>query len=219
MDKRKILADHYPFWEQLTSQEEEFLLASAGQKNFAKGEHFEMTQTDCRGIGLLLSGEMRVRLSSEEGREVTLFRLQAADECVLSMSCLMDAIDFHLSVDVVDDAEMLQISGLALKKIMESNPYVALYIYKTATEKFADIMDVVKNVLFTGIEDRLREFLLTASEDQAILYMTHDDIARELGTAREVVSRLLKQLAQDGLVQTKRGQIHILNRDGLLSDR
>lgn len=164
---------------------------------------------NCKGLMTVLSGSLRIYIVSDEGREVTLFRVFAGEMCVLSASCLMDTIAFDVLIEATEDTEVLVLPSVSLKRIMQNNPYVELFLYKTATEKFSDVMWTMQQILFKKIDQRVAEFLLAEynNSNSNTLAITHDEIARYIGSAREVVTKVLKYMAQCEAIELKRGKI------------
>ncbi len=166
---------------------------------------------NCKGLMTVLSGELRTYVVSPEGREVTLFRVYAGDVCVLSASCLLDSIDFDVMIEATADTEVLIIPTISLNQITQENPYAELFLYKTATEKFSDVMWTLQEILFRKIDQRLASFLLEEMQRKgsADLKLTHEEIASFIGSAREVVSKVLKYLADTGAITLGRGSIRV----------
>lgn len=207
----------YPFWDRLSEEERETLLESAALVSYHKGACVHRSDMGCTGAVLVLSGLLRVYMVSEEGREVTLFRIHAGEPCVLAASCLLDAIQFDLLIEAAADTEAVVLPAGVLRPIMESNPYVGLYMYRQATERFSDVMWMMQQILFMGADRRVAIFLWdeTAGKGQTSLSMTHDEIARNIGSAREVVSKVLKYLAEEGAVTLGRGRVELADREKL----
>ena len=213
----EILSAAYPFWDRLTGDERERLLKSCSMVTYGKGDQIHRSDMGCKGAILLLSGLLRVYILSDEGREVTLFRIHAGESCVLSASCLLDSIQFDVIIEAAEAARAAVIPVSVLHPIMDSNPYVGLYMYKQAAERFSDVMWMMQQILFMGVDRRVAIFLWDemVRRDQPVLRMTHDEIARNIGSAREVVTRVLKYLSEEGAVSLKRGRVEILDRERL----
>lgn len=217
MNKESYLSAAYPFWTQLSPEERETLLQNCVEMTYEKGVSVHRSDMDCKGALLLLSGTLRVYILSEEGREVTLFRIHAGESCVLSASCLLDAIAFDLLIDAAEEARALVLPTGVLHPIMERNPHVGLYLYKQATERFSDVMWTMQQILFMGVDRRVAIFLWDemTRQNQSVLKITHDELARNIGSAREVVTKVLKYFAGEGIVLLRRGQVEILNKEKL----
>ena len=211
-----LLADALPFWPQLTPEEQDLFRRTAVDAHIPKGTITHRADQDCRGIMLVLSGQLRAYIVSEEGREVTLYRVQAGEVCVLSSSCLMDAIVFDVLIEAIEETHVITLPVTALSPLAQQRPEIELFLYKTASERFSDIMWTMQQILFMGMDRRAAIFLWDESAQKGpVLRITHDEMARYIGSAREVVTKVLKYFAQEGIVALRRGTITILDREKL----
>ena len=208
---------HFPFWSNLSDMDKKYIEDSCYKEKYSKGMIMHRSEENCKGLITVLSGSLRTYLISDEGREVTLFRFFADEVCVLSASCLMDSIAFDVLIEATEETEVLVIPSICLNTVMKKNPYVELFMYKTATEKFSDVMWTMQQILFQKIDQRVAQFLWDENmrSGERILTITHDEIARYIGSAREVVTKVLKYLAMCEVIELKRGKIVITNREKL----
>ena len=206
-----------PFWTSLTEQEKEILRKSAVIRRYEKGSFIHSSDRDCLGMLFILSGEIRTYILSDEGREITLFRLYPNDLCVLSASCVISQISFDTQMTARQDTEVLIIPPNITALLKEQNISVRCFLYEQATERFSEVMWAMQQILFKGLDQRLAAFLVEECErtNSNTVRMTHEQIARNISSAREAVARMLKQFTQDGLVELKRGEIIIKDTDGL----
>lgn len=206
-----------PFWASLTEQEKEILRKSAVIRRYEKGSFIHSSDLDCLGMLFILSGEIRTYILSDEGREITLFRLYPNDLCVLSASCVISQISFDTQMTARQDTEVLIIPPNITTLLKEQNISVRCFLYEQATERFSEVMWAMQQILFKGLDQRLAAFLVEECErtNSNAVRMTHEQIARNISSAREAVARMLKQFTQDGLVELKRGEIIIKDTDGL----
>ena len=207
----------FPFWQQLTDVEKEMVEISIYTEKYNKGMLMHRTEDSCKGLMTVLSGVLRTYILSEEGREVTLFRVQSEEVCVLSASCLLDSITFDVLIEAADDTEVMVLPSAVLKQLTENNPYAELYLYKAATEKFSDVMWTMQQILFLKIDQRVAQFLWDEmiQKNSMTLSLTHDEIAKYIGSAREVVTKVLKYMVKENVVELKRGAVIILDKDKL----
>lgn len=214
---QKLLQKRLPFWDRLSQDETALLYSGARSVHFSKGQSLYRGEMECAGVLLMKSGSIRVYITSEEGREITLYRLEAGDICILSASCVLESIDFDVSIDAESDCDILQVSSSVFSRISSENVYVELFSYKLATERFSDVMWAMQQILFTSFDKRLARFLIEESDrsDSLDISMTHEQIAKYLGSAREVVSKMLKYFSLEGYVSLSRGGIHILDKSAL----
>ena len=206
-----------PFWASLTEQEKEILRKSAVIRRYEKGSFIHSSDRDCLGMLFILSGEIRTYILSDEGREITLFRLYPNDLCVLSASCVISQISFDTQMTARQNTEVLIIPPNITALLKEQNISVRCFLYEQATERFSEVMWAMQQILFKGLDQRLAACLVEECErtNSNAVRMTHEQIARNISSAREAVARMLKQFTQDGLVELKRGEIIIKDTDGL----
>ncbi len=206
-----------PFWTSLTEQEKEILRKSAVIRRYERGSFIHSSDRDCLGMLFIISGEIRTYILSDEGREITLFRLYPNDLCVLSASCVISQISFDTQMTARQDTEGLIIPPNITALLKEQNISVRCFLYEQATERFSEVMWAMQQILFKGLDQRLAAFLVEECErtNSNTVRMTHEQIARNISSAREAVARMLKQFTQDGLVELKRGEIIIKDTDGL----
>ena len=206
-----------PFWTSLTEQEKEILRKSAVIRRYEKGSFIHSSDRDCLGMLFILSGEIRTYILSDEGREVTLFRLYAGDLCVLSASCVISQITFDTQMTAQRDTEVLIIPANIVAMLKEQNLAVRCCLYELATARFSDVMWAMQQLLFKGLDRRLAGFLLSEAERTGsdTICMTHEQIAQHISSAREAVARMLKQFSEEGLVELKRGAITLRDFDSL----
>ena len=216
-DHRGCLAKGFPFWNDLTPEEQEMLCRYTRPVHYAKGARVHSPLESCVGILLLRSGQLRAYLLSEDGRDITLYRLFAGEVCILSASCVMDSVNFDLYIDAEEDTEAYCIGAGVFRRLMQQNVYVRCYAYQMTAERFSDTMWTMQQILFMSGDRRLAIVLTDelAKTGGSELRMTHDQIARYMGSAREVVSRLLKYFAQEGLVRLSRGGVTVLDKKRL----
>ena len=165
----------------------------------------------------MLSGEIRTYLLSDEGREVTLFRLYPGELCVLSASCVISQITFDTQMTAQQETEVLIIPAGLVAALTEQNLSVRCFLYELATQRFSDVMWAMQQILFKGLDRRLAEFLLSeaARTGSDTIRMTHEQLAQHISSAREAVARMLKTFSEEGLVELKRGVITLRDKDGL----
>lgn len=207
------------FYDDLTKEEKDLLKNGTFEKKFLKSELIHNSVEPCRGVIIVREGRLRTYLLSDEGKEITLYYLEKGDICILSASCVLSTISFEVHIEADKDTEVLQISASCFNQIMKSNLKVENFALRLATEKFSDVMWAMQQILFFSMDKRLSMYLYEEAikTSDNVLQVTHEQIAKSLGTAREVVTRLLKQFALDNVVKLTRGQITIVDRNKLMS--
>ena len=216
MEKKELFARVFPFWEDLSPQEQEQMLQSSMETVYPKGTVIHRSEQGCKGIMLLYTGQLRAYIVSEEGREVTLYRVYAGEACVMAASCLMDAIVFDILIEAIDDTRVLMVPAAVLSQMMQNRPEAELFLYKTASERFSDVMWTMQQILFMGADRRVAIFLWDEYvRGGDVISLTHDEIARYIGSAREVVTKVLKYFVQEGIVSLGRGRITVTDKEKL----
>lgn len=209
----------YPFWEELNTEEQKMIADSVAVRQMRKGESMQRGMGECSGMVYVEKGQLRAFIVSEEGREVTLYRIYGGELCVLSASCLMDAIVFDVMIEAVEETTLLVLPSPVLNTIMTKEPQVELSLYRMVTERFSDVMWTMQQILFMGADQRVAHFLWDemAKTRGTTIRLTHDEVARFIGSAREVVSKVLKYFVEEGVVALSRGKIEILDKAKLRS--
>ena len=172
---------------------------------------------DCLGLLLIRSGQLRVYTLSSEGREITLYRLFDHDICLFSASCVMPNIQFDVIIEAEKDAEMWVLPSCLFKDLMEESAVVANYANQLISSRFSDVMWLMEQIMWKSFDKRLASFLLEESilEGTNALKITHEKIANHMGTAREVVTRMLRYFQGEGMVKLTRGTVELLAKDRL----
>ena len=205
--------EHYPFYSKLTADEQQTLVLSSVLTTYQRGDFLYSCDDDCLGVLLVLSGKLRIFIQSGEQREITLFTTGPGEVCTLSASCAMQEISFDILIEAEEETKVLITPASTFRRLLNQNIYVENYIYRETTEHFSEVMWAMGQLLFTRLDQRLAGYL----EDERIrtgspvLSTTHEQIARNLGSAREVVSRTLKSFEKDGIVALSRGTVTILD--------
>jgi len=211
------LSDFFPFWGRLDANQQAMLVQSVRRRDIPAGTVLHNGQQDCEGLFAIISGQLRVYIASEAGRQVTLYRLLDDDICLFSASCMMPSIQFDVIVQAVQDTQAWMIPTPTYRQLMEQSAAVANYTNELIASRFTEVMWMIEQVMWNSFDRRLATFLLQqASIDGTdTLALTHETIANDMGTAREVVTRMLRYFSDEGLVELGRGTIIIKDRGGL----
>ena len=206
-----------PYWEHLSESEKASVADSAFVMAVGAGELITASDTECTGMVYILRGEIRVSIMSEEGREITLFRVGQGDSCVTTASCVVRQITFDTLVTAVRDTELLVVPAVVFSGLANENIYVKAYMYEKETERFSSAIWVMQQILFKRFDARLAEYLLTeyGKSGDVVIRQTQEEIARNVNSAREVVARMLRQFAADGLLRVGRGSVTLENIEEL----
>lgn len=204
-------------WDKLTAEQQEKLTDTSQRKTFRKGEILHSGAADCMGLVLVISGQLRAYTISEDGREITMYRLFERDICMFSASCMMNSIEFDITISAEKDTDVLIIPPDLYKSIMKVSAPLANYTNEVISSRFSDVMWLIDKIMWKSFDKRLADFLLTEMEieDTNILSITHEAIGNHLGNPREVVTRMLKYFQNEGLVKLARGKVEITDQEGL----
>lgn len=213
-----VFSKRLSFWKHLSGSEKELLCGSTSVKIYPKGEVIHSGGSDCIGVLLIQSGQLRTYILSEDGRDITLFRQYADDVCILSASCVLQAITFDVFIEAEEDTKVLLISSAAFRSLTESCIYVKSFANELAADRFSEVMWAMQQILFMSFDRRLAIFLTDelAKTGGSEIFLTHEQIAKYMGSAREVVSRMLKYFSEEGLVKLSRGSVKVLDKAQLL---
>ncbi|MEY8522441.1 Crp/Fnr family transcriptional regulator [bacterium 1XD8-76] len=208
-----VYKEIFPFWDKISGEDRELICSNSRLITYPKGKNIH-DGNECSGVILVRSGCLRLYMMSEEGKDITLYRLREGDLCMLSASCVLESITFDVFIDAEEESECCVISGPVFAAVSERNPDIKIFALETAVGRFSDVMWVMQQILFMSMDKRLAIFLADESSRTGtdVISLTHGQIARYMGSAREVVSRMLKYFAQEGIVEVSRGGIRILDK-------
>lgn len=206
----------FPFWEEISEKDRDFICSNSLALTYPKGTVIKDAD-GCSGVIFVRSGCLRLYMLSDSGKEITLYRLHDGDMCMLSASCVLKTVTFDVFVDAQENSECYVIGGSAFSSVSERNPQIKIFALETAVSRFSDVMWVLQQILFMSMDKRLAIFLVEESERTGsdTVTCTHEQIARYIGSAREVVTRTLRYFAAEGIVELMRGGVKILDRDKL----
>lgn len=216
-DKNEMYSRIFPFWDKLTQDEKNRLCTNSSEVKYKKGATIHSGSNECTGVIIVKSGCVRTYLLSDEGREITLYRMHKGSICMLSASCVLQSITFDVFVNAETDCVCDIINGNVFAEVAEKNIYVKNFALETAVEKFSDVVWVMQQILFMSFDRRLAIFLwdeISDSDSMQIKY-TQEQIAKYMGSAREVVSRMLKYFVSEGIVSHSRGGITVTDKQKL----
>lgn len=214
-------SEYFPIWDQLTPEQRETLSGSLASRAVKKGTVLHGGGTDCTGLLLVKSGQLRAFILSREGREVTLYRLFDRDLCLFSASCIMRSIQFDITITAEKDTELWVIPADVYKQIMERSAAAANFTNEIMAARFSEVMWLVEQIMWNSMDRRVAAFLLeeSAIEGANRLSITHETIANHLGTHREVITRMLRYLQGEGMVRLSRGAVELLDEKKLTALR
>ena len=211
-----IYREIFPFWDVCSEKDKDDICQNSRPLSYPRGTQIHNGE-DCSGVILVRTGCLRVYMMSEQGKDITLYRLYPGDLCMLSASCVLQAITFDVFVDAEEDSECYVISGSAFSMVSERNAQIKIFSLQTALSRFSDVMWVMQQILFMSMDKRLAIFLLdeTARTGGDTVFLTHEQIAKYMGSAREVVSRMLKYFSGESIVSLSRKGVKIIDKQRL----
>lgn len=214
---RSDLQEMLPFWKSIKKDTQEKLVQSSEPVTFSPGTVMHAGREECSGLFLVLEGRVRAYIVTEQGKEVTLFRLLSRDICIFSASCIMKNISFDIFVSAETEVKAVRIPAKFYHEMTSQELTVANYTNELLSSRMSDVMWILEQIVFTSFDKRLAHFLLEEGEleESDVLSITHEQIANHLGSAREVVSRMLRYFSNEGFVKVERGSIRLLDKEGL----
>ena len=207
----------FPIWNKLTAEQQQRLRDVTDLQKIPKGAVVHDGSPECKGMVLVKSGQLRAYLLNEEGREVTICRFFDMDICLFSASCVMPNMMFDVFIEAEKDTEIWVIPACLYQNLMDESLPLTNYSHALITNHFSEVMWLMEQIMWKSFDKRLAGFLVEESriEETTALKITHEKIAAHLGTAREVVTRMLRWFQSDGMVKLTRGTVELLDPKGL----
>jgi len=204
-------ASYFPIWDKLTPQQQNAIAGVIEYRSVKKGTHIHDSSAECLGLIIVRSGQLRAYILSEDGREITISRLFEYDVSLLSASCVMPDIQFNVMIEAEKDSEFWSIPACLFQNLVDESLAVSNYSRKLISSNLSELMWLMEQIMWKSLDKRLAAFLLeeAALEDSPVLKLTHEKIANHLGTAREVVTRMLRYFQNEGMVKLTRGTIEL----------
>ncbi len=199
----------FPVFRDASSSLVERILASSKERIFHKDAAIYMEGDVCPGIALILSGELRVFKVGEGGRELTLYEIFAGETCIMNASCILSRQTYPANATAITDGSMLYLEKNAFRDMVAGHEVMRTFIFTYFSNRYVEIIELVEAIAFHKMDVRLTEYLVTKAANDT-LQTTHQKIAYDLGTSREVVSRLLKDMEHKGKVRLGRNRIDLL---------
>jgi len=207
----------FPIWGELSAVQQAQIASRLMERSVKKGTLVHGGGTECTGLLLVKNGQLRAYLLSEEGREITLYRLFERDLCLFSASCMMSSIQFDVTIEAEKDTVFWVIPAEVYGQVMEQSAAAANFTNELMASRFSEVMWLMEQILWKRFDQRLAGFLLEEAniEGSDTLRLTHEAIGNHLGNPREVVTRMLKYFSAEGLVSLSRGTVKLCDARGL----
>ena len=198
--------NHFPIWDKLTPDQQNMLSSSVITRSVKKGAVIHNGSLECTGLLVVKSGQLRTYFLSEEGREITLYRMFDRDICALSAACIFSSMQFEVIIP-----------PYIYKGVMNESAPVANYTCEIMATRFSEVMWLVEQIMWKSLDKRVAKFLLEEAsiESSLQLRITHETIANHLGSHREVITRMLRYFQSEGMVRLTRGAVEITDEKRL----
>ena len=205
--------DYFPIWDQLHTHQQRRLLDALTFQTVTRGTILHDGSTGCSGLFLIRTGQLRAYILSEEGREITIYRLFERDMCLFSASCIIQSIQFDVTIQAEKDTELWVIPPGVYRILMAESAAVANYTNELMASRFSEVMGRMEQFMWKSMDKRVAAFLLQESSIEGTnnLKITHETIANHLGSHREVITRMLRYFQSEGMVKLSRGVVTILD--------
>ncbi|MBE5936249.1 MAG: Crp/Fnr family transcriptional regulator [Lachnospiraceae bacterium] len=207
------IAEHFPIYNELTPEEQRLIDNSAFSRDIKKGTLIHNDNSECLGLTIITDGQLRAYKTSEDGREITLFRLLEYDICLFSTSCTMQSFRADVTIVAEKDSTVIVIPAHVYEQLAATSIKLVTYASEVMANHFSDVMWLLEQIMWKSFDKRLAAFLVEESylENSTTLKITHELIANHLGTAREVVTRMLKYFQNEEYINLTRGTIDIID--------
>ena len=209
--------EYFPIWDRLTPEHQAMISNSLMERSVKKGTVLHNGDMDCTGLLLIKQGQLRAYILSEEGREITVYRLFDRDMCLFSASWMLRSVQFSVVIQAEKDTGLWIIPAEVYQRVMERSAPAANFTNEIMAARFSEVMWLIEQIMWKSLDKRVASFLLeeSAIEGAARLKLTHETIANHLGTHREVITRMLRYFQNEGLVKLSRGAVELLDSKGL----
>ena len=210
-------SEYFPIWDKLNASQQERILSVSSFQEVKSGTVLHDGSPDCLGMLLVRSGQLRAYMLSEEGREVTICRFFERDICLFSAACVMPNMQFSIFIEAEKDSQLWVIPACLYQNLMDESIAVSNYSHNLITNHFSEVMWLMEQIMWKSFDKRLADFLLEESRlaESNFLQITHEKIANHMGTAREVVTRMLRYFQSEGMVRLSRAAVEITDPKAL----
>ena len=210
-------AEYLPIWDKLTAEQQQMISGVVEYRKVKKGTHIHDSSAECLGLIMIRSGQLRAYILSEDGREITISRLFEYDVSLLSASCVMPDMQFDVMIEAEKDTEFWSIPACLFRNLVDESLVVSNYARNLLCSNFSELMWLMEQIMWKSFDKRLAAFLLEEAnlENTDSLRITHEKIANHMGTAREVVTRMLRYFQSEGMVKLTRGTIELTDKKKL----
>ena len=208
----KTIAATFSFWSQLDEPSKIDFLSQSQEVSLSAGKYICLEGDLCNYLPLVISGSVRVYKIGESGREITLYHLEKGDSCIMTASCIMSQKEFPAFAVAETEVQAIVIPAKTIRQWVTQNPIWQEYVFGLLSQRLVNVIEIVEEVAFRRMDYRIASYLVQNTDSKTKnIKITHEVIAQELGSSREVVSRILKTFEKQGLISLSRGKIQIDN--------
>lgn len=206
---------YFPVWDKISEKHKRIVEENVILRKVEKGSIIHNGDIECTGLLLVKTGQLRAFIISDEGKEISIYRLFEYDICLFSAACIMNSIQFDITVEAEKNSEFWIIPSDIYKQIMQESLTVANFTNELMASRFSDVMWLMEQIMWRSFDKRLAEFILeeTSIEGSSSIKITHEMIGNHLGNPREVVTRMLRYFQSEGMIRLSRGTIEIVDKD------
>ena len=210
-------SQYFPIWNKLTREQQQRLSDVTELQQIKRGTVIHDGSPECKGMVLVKSGQLRAYLLSDEGGELTICRFFEMDICLFSASCVMPNMMFDVLIEAEKDTEIFVIPACLYQNLMDESLPLSTYSRDLITNHFSEVMWLMEQIMWRSFDKRLAGFLVEESriEETDSLKITHEKSAAHMGTAREVVTRMLRWFQSEGMVKLTRGTVELTDKKAL----
>jgi len=211
------LRDEFPILGSLDDELMDRLTQTAMWRRYDAHEDVQNHDETCDGLMKVKQGRLRVYMQDDEGKEITLYRLYPGDSCVMTASCLLHQMNVDFLIEAETETIVILLPTTYLSYVSQRYPALSEHLNELVRARFSELTWVIRQIVFSSMPARIAEFLISqyVSRENTTLALTHEEIANDLGSAREVVSRILKYFQEEGLIDQSRKRIELLDIEGL----
>ena len=209
--------EYFPIWNRMSDEHRNRIMQVIDLKKIKQGTVVHDGSPDCLGMLLVKSGQLRAYLLNDEGREITICRFFEMDICLFTAAGVMPNMQFDIFIEAEKDTEIWIIPACLYKNLMHESLVMANYAHDLITNHFSELMWLMEQIMWRSFDKRLAKVLLeeSALEESDSLKITHEKIANHMGTAREVVTRMLRYFQSEDMIRLTRGTVDIRDKKRL----
>jgi len=199
--------NRFPFYDQMKPTDAAMLRDAVMQKELGKGQIMMGDNSRCTGIPMVLRGRLRLFRTSEKGREMTLYHIREGELCIMAGVCAMGDVEYDFSIEAERDSVLAIIPPDTFRELLYRSDPFKVFVFNALAEKLIQSVETIEMLIFESIEERIMTYLQHNANAQNEIKATHEKMAIELGSSREVITRQLRKMAEKGLIELKRGKI------------